>query len=404
VNLVLEGSVRGSGDRFKVTAQLIRTVDGFHLWSDSMITEGADPFAVQEAIARNVVRNLQGRLGEAAPAAVARSTRDPAAYQLYLEGRQHWNRRTADELRLAVEHFTQALAVDPAFARAELGLAEAYAVMGSIGALSQADSYSQAKAHALKALDLDPGLAEAYATLGLAYSELDWSWDQATEAFEKAITLKPGYATAHQWYAAHLRRLGRFDDAVHQARLARDLDPLSLVIRSTLGDAYYDRRDWDRAEGVYREMLRMDPEFIGAHISLAAVLLNRGRWDEAAAELRMERDYSPYWVAMKAMFEGRILLGQGDPSQARRVAADLGAAVEKEKAPYWMFLALLHGALGEADAALGWLDRALANRDYYFFMGMTDPALDLIRSDPRFGAMMERHGLPARLSAVPARR
>jgi serine/threonine-protein kinase len=272
--------------------------------------------------------------------------------------------------------------------------------MGSIGALPQSESYPLAKAHAERALAMDPGLAEAYATLALAYSDWDWSWDQATRAFEKAIALKPGYATAHQWFAAHLRRLGRLDDAVRQARLARDLDPLSLVIRSTLGDAYFDRRDWDRAEGEYREMLRMDPEFIGAHISLSAVLLNRGRWDEAAAELKREKDYSPYWVAMKAMVRGRIRAGVGDPGPARKAAAELAAAAEKEKAPYWMFLVLLHCALDEPEAALDWLGPALENRDYYFFMSVMDPALDRIRTTPRYRELMERYRLPAGLLAA----
>jgi len=403
VNLILEGSVREAGGRFKVTAQLVRAGDGFHLWSDSLVTEAADPFAVQESFARSVVRNLQGRLGSGGPAEVRRSTADLTAYQLFLQGRQHWNRRTAEDLRRAVELYTQARDRDPQFALAELGLAEAYGVMPSIGILSRAESFANAKKHALKALELDPDLAEAHATLGLVYSDWEWKWDDATRAFERAVAIKPGYATAHQWFAIHLRRVGRLDEALREARLARDLDPLSLVIRSCLGDTYYDRRDWERAGAEYREMLRMDPEFIGAHISLAAVLLHRGRWDEAMAELRLEQDYSPYWVAMKTMFEGRILLGGGDPSKARAVAAEQAAAVEREQAPYWMFLALLHGALGEPDAALGWLDRALANRDYYFFMGMSDPSLDLVRADPRFVALMERHGLPTRLSTLPVR-
>lgn len=404
VNLVLEGSVRQSGDRFKVTAQLIRTGDGFHLWSDSMVTEGADPFAVQVAIARNVVNNLQGRLGESAPASVARSTNDLTAYQLYLQGRQHWNRRTAEDLRRAVELHAQARERDPAFALAELGLAEAYAVMPSIGILSREESFGKAKEHAQRALSLEPDLAEAHATLGLVYSDWEWKWDDATRAFERAIAIKPGYATAHQWFAVHLRRVGRMEEALREARLARDLDPLSLVIRSCLGDSYFDLRDWERAEAEYRGMLRMDPEFIGTHLSLAAVLMNRTRWDEALEELKLEKDYSPYWVAMKRMVEGRILARKGDRRAAEMVAADLERAVTKEQAPYWMFLVLIHCALGESDAALGWMDRALENRDYYFFMSMMDPEVDLIRHLPRYRELVEKHRLAAGLSALPDRR
>jgi class 3 adenylate cyclase/TolB-like protein/tetratricopeptide (TPR) repeat protein len=401
VNLVLEGSVRQAGDRFKVTAQLIRAGDGFHLWSDSFVAEAADPFAVQESIARHVVGNLQGSLGSGGPAATRRSTADLTAYQLFLQGRQHWNRRTAEDLRLAVELYGRALERDPRFALGELGLAEAYAVMPSIGVLSRAESFASAKEHALKALALDPQLAEAHATLGLVYSDWEWRWDEATRAFERAVAIKPGYATAHQWFAVHLRRVGRLDDALREARLARDLDPLSLVIRSCLGDTHYDRRDWAAAEAEYREMLRMDPEFIGAHLSLAATLMNQARWEEALAELRLEKDYSPYWVAMKRMVEARLLARRGDRSAAESAAADLERAVEREGANYWTFLVLVRCALGEADAALDWLDRALENRDYYFFMSMMDSEMDLIRTAPRYRELLEKHRLAAGLLPSP---
>ncbi len=237
VGAVLEGSVRRSGNRLRVTAQLSSAKDGYQLWSDSYDRDLADVFAVQEEIARAIVSALRVRLGGGPDSSLAaQPTRNLEAYDLYLKGRFAWNQRTgAAALKEAVRYLEQAVAQDSSFARAWAALADAYILVVPYAGLSPTETWPKAKAAAQRGLLLDSTSAEAYTSLAYGSMLYEWNWRAAEENFGRAIAANPNYATGHHWYADFLAGRGRLDESLEQMRRAHELDPLSRVISSELG-------------------------------------------------------------------------------------------------------------------------------------------------------------------------
>lgn len=394
VNLVLEGSLREAGEKFKVTAQLIQAKDGFHLWSESFILENIDPLILQEKIAIEIVKKFKGNMEINEIKIKNRATENLIAYNLYLKGRLKWNKRTAEGLKEAVKCYESALELDPNFALAELGIAESYVIMPYYGLLSNEESYAFAKKYALSALRKCPELAEAYATLGVIYGAYEWNWQESIKAFERAIYIKPSYATAHQWYSFHLRRIGELDKALEQAKLAQELDPLSTVIRSTVADAYYDRREWEKAKEIYNDILSNDKDFQGAHLYLSGIFINQGLYDEAISQIKMEKGISDQWAVLKKMYEGRILAHCGKREEALKIANDIELKIIKEKKTYYMFLVLIYCSMNEENISLKYLENALEARDAYFFLFMWEPVFDPIRSKSEFKNFIIKFNLP----------
>ncbi|HWR96120.1 MAG TPA: tetratricopeptide repeat protein, partial [Arenimonas sp.] len=228
---VLEGSVRKQGDKVRITAQLIRVSDGFHLWSETYDGDLKDVFALQESIAQAIAGKLQIILQDNQKIQLVNAgTEDSEAYQYYLQGRYHWNKRETKEFEKAVAFFKQAIEKDPGYALAYSGLADTYTLFPNYGDFRRKDYMPQAKAAALKALELDPGLAEAHASLGEAVYYWEYDWAGAEKAFRRAIELNPKYATAHQWYAELLANSGKHDEAIKRIDTALELDPFSMVI------------------------------------------------------------------------------------------------------------------------------------------------------------------------------
>lgn len=389
---ILEGSVRRSGDRVRITAQLIDAATGYHLWSQTYERPMEDVFDIQDQISAAIVGTVRGTiLGEAEQRPAGPPDRDVEVYQLYLKGRYNWHRRTGASLRLAAELFEQAVARAPDYAQAHVGLGDAYAVLGFYEFLPPAEAFPRAKAAALKALELDPTLARAHATLGYVALYHEWQWSRAEAEFRRAIELAPTYSTAHQWYANFLTAMGRFEEAEFAMQQAQQLDPLSLIANAALGWVHFFAGDYEDAIGQCLRTLELDPGFELAHLWQGMALEQLGRHDEAAAAIATAlRLGDGSAITRAALARSRAL--QGREADARAILDELTRSGEAGYLPAYDIARVLL-ALGEPDRALEWLERAFMDRSHSMVFLRVDPAFDDLRTDPRFLSLVERTGL-----------
>jgi TolB-like protein/Tfp pilus assembly protein PilF len=389
VATVLEGSIRRAGPRLRVATQLINVANGFLLWSESFDREAEDVFAIQDEIARAISGSLRGRLLDPrAEARVRRPTEDLEAYQLYLKGRQSWNRRTEQDLQEAMRAFEQALARDPAFALAHAGMADTWALLGFYSALPPGDAYPRAKQAARQALALEPSLAEAYPAFAYSAMYYDWDWVEAEQAFRRAIELHPGYANAHQWYGNFLSVMGRAEEAIATFERALALDPLSALKYAALGWGCYFARRYQRGEEECRRGVELEPGNVVAHGWMMLNLLGLGRGEEAIAAAEETARLSGNGVSGLGLL-GYAYGATGRRNDARAVLERLvTVSASRYISPY--DVALIHLALGHEDAAMEWLQRGHAERDHQMVFLKVDPRLDALRERTDFGRVLER--------------
>lgn len=302
------------------------------------------------------------------------------AYENYLKGRHHWNRRTSPDFRQAVEYFRTAVEQEPKFALAWAGLADAYNFLGDA---------PRAKVAAQRALEIDEGLAEAHAAMANVSLFHDFDWAAAERHFKRAIDLNPSYATAHHWYAFLLAANGEFDEALREIERARSLEPLSLIINTDVGQILFYARRYDEAIRKFREVLRLDPDFAQAHAALAEAYLRTGNPEEARTELPAS--------AFTQSFLGELHTVAGEQTRARELAARLENEFHTDRHTDSAYrIARLYAALGLSTKAVEWLDRSFTSRDGNLAMVNVDPAFDPLRNDPRFGDFLQRTGLRSR--------
>jgi TolB-like protein/Flp pilus assembly protein TadD len=392
VGAVLEGSVRKSGNRMRIAAQLVNATNGYQLWSQAYDRELTDVFAVQEEIARAIVGAMRIELGVAEGAALSTApTSDLEAYDLYLKGRFAWNQRTDAALTEAVKYLEQAVARDSAFARAWAALADAYILVVSYADAPREESWAKARAAAQRALALDSTLAEAHTALGYGSMLYAWDWAGAEASFRRALEADPDYATAHHWYADFLAGRGRLEEAAAEMERAQALDPLSRIIGSELGWIYYLMRRNDEAEAQVRRTLAIDPNFAHGRLILGLVLSGQGRYDEAIQALRqgiqLGGDYDLQYPALVHAY-----VQAGDLTAARRLMEELTERARRGEFEAYT-LAMAHGALGDIDRGIGLLHRAIDERDLFMAETFFDPLLDPLRKDPRFRKVEERMGV-----------
>ncbi|HXG43703.1 MAG TPA: protein kinase [Gemmatimonadales bacterium] len=401
VQAVVEGSVRRAGDRLRITARLVNVADGFQLWSATFDRQLEDVFAIQDEIARAVAAALQVRLFAPAPAPALELPRGrpPAggalpptdnleAYSLYLKGRHSWSRRTEEALRIGLGFFQQALDLDPDYALAHAGVANSYVILGFYCTMAPGEAFPAAKAAARRALELDPGVVEAQAALAYAFMYHDWDWAAAEAAFQEAIRLNPGYATAHQWYGNYLAIQGRFEAAVQSVGRAVALDPLSPLMVGALGWQLYFARRYEEAADHHRRALALDPGYAVAHLWLGLVLEQLGDAAGAVAAFEESVRLSARNVLALAMLgHGQALLG--DVRSARRQLEEL-TALRRSRFVSAYDLAVLHLALGEPEPALEWLETGYRERTHWMALLAVDPRLDPLRPHPRFRALLDR--------------
>ena len=392
VNSVLEGNVQKSGDRIRVTARLIRVADGSSLWANTFDEKFTDVFSVQDAISQKVADALALRLsGEENKRLTKRYTDNVEAYQLYLTGRYHWNKLTPPEIAKSIGFFKQAIDLDPTYALAYFGLADAYRALAPTSEVPPKDILPQAKAAATKALEIDESLAEPHATLAFIHTWFDWDWAGAEREAKRAIELNPNFGLAHIAYAQLLSYRGLHQEAISEAARARELDPLSSIINTLNGSVLlYARRD-DEASMTLQKTLELDPNFWIAHYFFGKTYLAKKKYSDAIAEFSKARELS----GGSSLAIGMIGYGwalAGDLAKARAVLTELKSLSGQRYIPP-SNVAVLCFALGEKDEAFIWLEKAYQDHDVRLSRMKVDPEWDSMRSDPRFVAILKRIGL-----------
>jgi serine/threonine-protein kinase len=392
VEAVLTGRLFPRGQSLQITAELVDVADGSHLWGEQYNRPLADIPAVEAGIAQEISGKLRLRLtGPERRQLGKRYTKSSRAYQLYLQGRYHWNKRTEDGLKKAIEYFRQAIQADPRYALAYSGLSDSYYLLAgtAYGALSPKQAMPQAKAAAKKALALDPELAEPHASLA-SVLESQWDWRGAEKEFKRALALNPSYATARQWYAYHLTTLGRLKEAVAEAKRAQELDPLSLIINRDLGLVLYYARRMDEAIEQHLKTLELDPNFALAHQSLGRVYLAKGMKAEAVAAIEKAVSLAGQSVAMLSAL-AHVYGVTGQTARARKILSEL---LERSRRSYVPppSLAVVYIGLGEKERALDWLEKASVERGLLTLK--VHPVFDPLRAEPRFRSLLRRMKLP----------
>ncbi len=386
VAYVLEGSVRGSGERARVTAQLIAVADQTHLWAETYDAELGDLLGIQAQIARRIGRALALELLADDPlAAASLATSVPAAHDHYLRGRHQWNRFNAEGNVLAIAELKQAIELDPAYAQAHAALADAYNLHAFDGDGSPAGWFAQARKSAEHALALDPDLAEAHNSLAFAVLYGDYDPATADPIFRRARELAPNYAMSYHWHAGALAALGRHDEAIAAVRQALELDPLSLSVRSDLGWYYLFAGRWDDAAGECRATLEMSPGYGWATACLIEASIQTGNHREAvrlALDRLRDRGQGtpetrglPAKAAMDAIMRHHLEreLGKDDDDADR------------------LWRAILCTRLGQPDQAIDWLERAFEQHQPWLVFLRVDPRFAPLRGHPRFQALLGDH-------------
>jgi serine/threonine-protein kinase len=398
VEYLLVGSVRWAGgaessSTVRVTLELLRAADERQLWATSYDRRLEHIFEVQSDIAGQVVERLGATLAPTERSRLtARPTANHEAYTLYLKGRYFWGRRTEENIQTALSYFEQAVDLDPGYALAWVGIADAWIFRGWYSQVAPDDAFPRAATAVRRALEFDSALAEAHASLAHIHLEYDHDWEGAEREYRRAIALDPRYPIAHHWYGGFLSAMGRHDEALREAQAARALDPLSLIVQTWVGLRYYLARRYDEAIAEYDKALELDRRFAPAHWHLAWAYQEAGRPAEGLAAARQALALDPTSLLYLAGL-GRAYARAGMTRDAREVLDRLAAA-SRDRHVSAYHVAAIHAALGDTAATLDWLERAFEERSPWVGYLGVDPRLDLVRSQPRFRRLLSRARLP----------
>ena len=391
--LTIIGSVRSSGPRLRITAQLVDGTSGSYVWSESVDASLDDAIRGQEQVANGIVKKLELELGDRGAAAGARRpTENLAAHNLYLQGRYHLNQRTEEGLRKALDFFEKALAEDAQYALAHSGLADAYGLLAHYGVLGPAEVWTKAASSAASAVMLDEHSAEAHTSLAHVRSTQDWDWVGAEREFQRAIAANPRYATGHHWYAMScLAPLGRLDEARDEMMIAQSLDPVSSIVARDLAVIHFYRRDFETALEQCDHTIELNAHFAPGYWILGIIQEQRKDFDESAAAFQRAVHLSPETPRMHAAL-GRTFALSGKRKQALEILRKLEAyATERYVSP--LEFAWIQFALGETDLGFKWLAKAGDDRTFDILSIKVDPRFDPFRDDRRFTALAKQLGV-----------
>ncbi len=393
VDYVLEGSLRSTTDRWRISAQLIRVRDQTHLWAEEFNRPRGDIVGLQEDVAWAISRQIRIKLAAAEETRRARARRvSPEAREAYLRGRLLWYTRTTEGMSKSVEYFQRAIELEPEYAQAYAGLADALIVLSSYALVSSQEVAARAKAAALKAVELDDTSAEAHTALASVYDEFDWDFLAAQQEYKRAIELNPNYAVAHDWYSIVLVRLGMFAAAEAELRRGLELDPVSVLLIGRLCGLLATLKP-DEALAQCQKARELDPQHPTLFLHFSSMYYRNGRTVEAITETRrlveMAGD-NPSYKAWLGFYLGRA----GQREDAQQILRELLALSRKQWVSAYA-MATVYSGLGEADAAFEWLERAHRTRESWITYLIPDVRIDPLRQDPRYADLLRRVGLPS---------
>jgi TolB-like protein/DNA-binding winged helix-turn-helix (wHTH) protein/tetratricopeptide (TPR) repeat protein len=396
VDGVVEGTILRSGNRVRITAELIQVSTDHHLWAESYESPVGDILTLQGQVTSAIVNEISVQLTPEDQRRLTNGARpvSPEAYEDYLKGLYYWNKRSDEGLTKAISYYELATQKDPQYALAYAGLADCYGIIGAtiFGTMPASDAAPKAKAAALKALELDETLAQAQSSLATVQFNYDWDWPAAANGFKRAIKLNPSYATAYQRYSLYLSAMGRSAESFEQINRARQLDPLSISINFSLGWRYYMAHQYDRALEQLRNTLEMDPNYALAHLVLGETYQQRGDHQQAVDQLQMATTISPSSPLMLAGLGHAFAVAKRTP-EARAI---LNQLLEESKKQYVapFYIAQVYAGLGENEKAMDWLEKAYDDRSNGLVFLKVDPELDPLRSSPRFKDLQRKMHFP----------
>jgi TolB-like protein/DNA-binding winged helix-turn-helix (wHTH) protein/Tfp pilus assembly protein PilF len=394
VDAVVEGTVLRSGDRVRITAELVQVSTDRHLWADTYESPLGDILALQNQVAAAIVSQIRIKLTPQDKESLA-TTRpiNAGAFEDYLKGRYYWGKRSEDALDKAIHYFQSATEKDSNYALAYAGLADCYGILGAaiVGTIPTSEVAPKAKAAAKRAVELDPTLAETQTALATVQFNDDWNWKAAETGFRHAIQLNPSYATAHQRYSLYLIAMGRTEESLEEMNRARSLDPLSLSVNFSLGWRLYMARQYDQAISQLLNTIEMDPTYLLAHIVLGQCYEQEEKYSEAITELQKAASMSPDSPPVLAAL-GHAYAAAGKRAEALQMLVQLKSlSARRYVSPF--YLALLYIGLGDREQAVAWLDRGYDDRSNNMIFLNVVPQFDSLRSDPRFQDLRHRIGL-----------
>jgi len=392
VRAVLVGQIKQQGDELTINVELMDVQENRSIWGDTYHRKTADIQTVQKEIARNVSEKLRLKLTGADQTQLARTyTESGEAYEAYLKGRYHWNKRTDEGFKQATNFFQEAIVKDPNYALAYTGLADCYTLRSDYGFLAPKEGYALAKGAVTLALKYDESLAEAHTSLASIKAVTDWDWQGAENEYRKALELNPKYPTAHHWYAAQLLLQGRLEQALQEIKTAQQLDPLSLGINKDFAVILLYARDYDKALEQCRKTLEIEPHFGAMFTYIAQIYELQQKYAEATAELEKAHASAPEDVEITyALGQAYALMGRRD--EALKISNELNQPGKQD-----VYLpkeaAYLYALLGEKEQAVAILQKAAENHYMSVAELKMDPRLTELRKDARIGEILQKIGL-----------
>jgi serine/threonine-protein kinase len=392
VSTVLEGTVEKAGNRIRLTAQLINVADEFLIWSEQYNQELSNVFDIQDEITKAIVENMRLQLlGEEKVRLTKHHTENVEAFSLYSQGIYYLNRRTGVALENAIDYFNQAIAKDPDYALAYVGLADSYNTINFYTSVQLKDSFLNAEKAALRALEIDDSIGEAHNSLAYAKYRWYWDWDAADKEFKRAITLNPNYAAAHFWYGEYLLWQGRFEEAVIEIERALELDPISLVINSHLGWAYMLTEKLDRSLTQLHKTVQMDPSFAMSYFILGWTYMKLEKFTEAIEAFKTANEWFG-GVPLSLSALGLAYSNAGEKEIAIELLDIIDTFYEDSQVEPFHY-AVIHGGLGDKDKAFYFLEKAYEERSELMAALKVYSGLDPLRSDPRFDELLRKMNL-----------
>src|SRR5215469_5120900 len=394
VAAVLTGRMVQHGEQVQIHADLVNVSDGAEIWGEQYNRPMTDLFAIQQEIARDISEKLKLRLsGEQQKQGAHGSTQNSEAYDLYLRGRYFWNQRTPESLHKSIEFFERALEKDPNYALAQVGLADVYSVIPGYGTdITSLEAFRKARQAAEQALQLDDSLSEAHSAMASVLSN-QRDWGAAEREFKRAIELDPRNATAHYFYGfTVLAPTGRIDEGIGELKKSLEFDPLAVIVNTNLGRLYFWQRQYDRALDQYRRTLEIEPNFGYTHVRIIELCESRGMYQQAIDESRSI--IAPLPALPGVTRDSSEFLRRGYAAGARgywQARLDLAKTVSKQK--WGVNVALIYAHLGQMDTAFEWLEKGVDEYDQGATWMNPNPAFDIMRSDPRFAALVRKMGL-----------